>query len=112
MPTKGDNILNNIDFSYSKPFYDSIGFYANIWDLFSVESQHNTLKISEFELKRLGLGKRRAKLHMHRIITSVHPLIRHKNKVIANTRLLSLCSSLLADIFLNPAYDFFPRALR
>lgn len=55
MPTKGDNILNNIDFSYSKPFYDSIGFYANIWYLFSVESQHNTLKINEFELKGWGL---------------------------------------------------------
>lgn len=47
MPTKEDNILNNIDFSYSKTFYDSRGFYANIWDLFSVESQHHTLKINE-----------------------------------------------------------------
>lgn len=38
MPTEEDSVLNNINFSHSKSFYDSISFYANIWDLFSVES--------------------------------------------------------------------------
>lgn len=38
MPTEEDTVLNNINFSQSKSFYDSIDFYANIWDLFSVES--------------------------------------------------------------------------
>lgn len=52
----------------------------------------------------MGLGKCRAKLHIHRIITTVHPLINHKNKVIANTRFPCICSCLLADNSLNLAY--------
>lgn len=83
MPTKEDNILNNIDLSYSKTFHDSIGFYANIWDLFSqlnLSTTHWKLMRMGVWIEGMGLGKCGAKLHMHRIIISVHPLIHHEKQ--------------------------------
>lgn len=70
----------------------------------NLSTTHGKLMRMGVGIEGMGLGKCRAKLHMHRIITSIHPLIRHENKVIANTRSPSLHSSLLADIFLSPAY--------